>query len=425
MDTADSQARRNAAFPRASVRPSRRRFLQLATLGVSWPVALPLPTRGAESPSTAARPGATKIKLGLVGGGGRGSWIARLFQRHGGYVIHGVADYFPEVAENVGRSLGVDPARCFSGLSGHRRLYESGVEAVALETPPWFLPAQARAAVDAGLHVYMAKPVGVDVPGCLEVERAADKARANQRAFLVDYQMPTDPHNQRVVAMIHGGDVGRVVALNSHYYAGQFADPPLTDTVESRLRSLIWVNDVALGGGYHVNACIHAVDAALWVAGSPADTGFGFFAGGPPGPARRQRRRVLAGLRVCRRHALEPSGQTPEQPDRLRCGVRSPGGERVRRDPVWRPRVSEGARGGLPGGGAGALRGRRRAQHRPVLRPGRGAATSRNPTVPRAIDGALATILGREAGRRRGSLTMEQLLRENTRLELNLKGLKT
>ena len=47
-----------------------------------------------------------KIKLGVVGCGGRGAWIANLFPEHGGYEMHAIADYFPEVAEAVGQNLG-------------------------------------------------------------------------------------------------------------------------------------------------------------------------------------------------------------------------------------------------------------------------------------------------------------------------------
>ena len=47
-----------------------------------------------------------------------------------------------------------------------------------------------------------------------------------------------------------------------------------------------------------------------------------------------------------------------------------------------------------------------------------------NPTVPRAVDGVLTTILSREATMRRTPLTMDELIKENRRLELNLKGLK-
>ena len=47
-----------------------------------------------------------------------------------------------------------------------------------------------------------------------------------------------------------------------------------------------------------------------------------------------------------------------------------------------------------------------------------------NDTVRRSIDGALTTILGREAALRRTRLTWDELLKENKRLEVDLRGLK-
>ena len=47
-----------------------------------------------------------------------------------------------------------------------------------------------------------------------------------------------------------------------------------------------------------------------------------------------------------------------------------------------------------------------------------------NPTVPRAVDGCLTCILGREAAARRTRLTMDELLKENKKLDVDLKGLK-
>jgi hypothetical protein len=47
-----------------------------------------------------------------------------------------------------------------------------------------------------------------------------------------------------------------------------------------------------------------------------------------------------------------------------------------------------------------------------------------NSTAPRAVDGVLTTILSREATMRRVRLAMEEVIQENRRLEVNLKGLK-
>ena len=153
---------------------------------------------------------------------------------------------------------------------------ESGVEAVALETPPYFFPEHARAAVEAGLHVYMAKPVAVDVPGALEILAAGKRATEKKQCFLVDYQLPTDPHNLEIAKQIGAGQIGKPAVITSRYFGGGWPDPPRTATEESRFQHLIWCNDIALGGSHHVNACIHTIDGVLWVLGKRPVSAVGF-----------------------------------------------------------------------------------------------------------------------------------------------------
>jgi len=265
--------------PRLNI--TRRRFLGgtlMATAAASAPNVLRTMAADDAKPAPAAQVFKRKLNLGVIGCGSRGKWIAKLFASHGGYKLHAVADYFPEAAEKAGAELGVDTSRRFSTLSGYKRLLESGVEAVALETPPYFFPEHAKAAVEAGLHVYCAKPVAVDVPGCLAIADVAQKSTAKQRVFFVDYQLPTDPANNEVVKRVRDPESGfgkiRHVSTAGSY--GHFPDPAKTANLESRLQKLIWVNDIALGGDYIGNYDIHAIDGALWVLGERpvAATGF-------------------------------------------------------------------------------------------------------------------------------------------------------
>ena len=244
-------------------RISRREFVT-GTVAAGVTVMQPQWVRGAEASS--------RIEVGLVGLGGRGSLIARLIaENHPGLQISSVADYFPQVADRVGESLKVPKERRHSGLSGYKKVMADGVDAIVLETPPCFFPEHARAAVDAGVHVYMAKPVAADVWGCQEILRAGKKAGRQDQVFLVDFQVPTEEFNKEVVKRCHQGVIGEVAMLSSIYCDEAFSDPPKTKTIASRLRQLIWVNDIDLGGGMLVNAGIHAVDAALWLAqGHPA-----------------------------------------------------------------------------------------------------------------------------------------------------------
>ncbi len=365
-----------------------------------------------------------KIKLGVIGCGGRGAWIAGLFAKHGGYEMHAVADYFPHVADTCGNALGVDKARRFSGLSGYQKLVASGVEAVVCETPPCFIPQHAQAAVEAGLHVYMAKPVSADVPGCLQVQAAGALATQKRQCFLVDYQMPTDPINIEVRKRILDGALGPLAQILTHGTGGGCPDPAKTGNLEDRLQKLIWVNDIAMGCDYIGNFDIHAIDAALWVAG---------------------KRPVAASgsSRICRK---EPHGDSHDVTSvvyeyedglvhnhfgqalpnalegELSCRVFGQSAHALIN--YW---GKAGVKGGDSAYGGGDVvdlyesgANRNIAAFHASITEGR----FDNPTYQRAVDGALTCILGREAASRHVRLTMDELIRENRRLEVDLTGLR-
>lgn len=204
-------------------------------------------------PGSAPRTYDRKVKLGLIGCGGRGMWISSLFAAQGGFTFVAVADYFEERAVRAGEQLGVPPARCFHGLDGYQRLMAAGVEAVVLQTPPYFFPQLATAALDAGLHIYMAKPIAIDIPGTLTIKALAERAGREKRVFQADYQLPRDPVNIEVAKRIRAGALGRLQTIFSSGWAGGngYQDPPLETSIENRLKDLVWCNDIALGGRLH------------------------------------------------------------------------------------------------------------------------------------------------------------------------------
>ena len=404
---------------RGRTEPIGRRSFIAGTAATAAAVMASNAVRGQSADSRA--PG-RKVKLGVVGCGGRGKWIAGLFQKHGGYEMYAVADYFQQVADAAGDALGVDKARRFSGLSGYRKLIDSGVEAVALETPPYFFPDHVQAAVDAGLHVYVA----VDVPGCLRVETAAKTATDQQRCFLVDYQMPTDPHVIECAKRCRDGALGRLGIVKSFYYGGLFGDPPLAETIESRLRSLVWVNDVAIGGSYHVNACIHPIQAMMWVLNKRpvAAVGISRVARANPHGDSHDMYGITYefddGL-IWNHTGRHARGQTGPNDPLATCEFL---GEAYMIIGYGGRALIRGGKGHYGGGSidnlyaAGAIR-NIATFHKNIME-----ANFTNETVRMAIDSCLATILAREACLRKGRMTMDELLKANDRLEVDLDGLK-
>jgi len=211
----------------------------------------------------------SKIALGMIGCGGRGTWIADLFQQHGGYEIVTAMDYFPDKVASFGTKYDLPSDRCYSGLQGYRRMLDGKVDAVAIESPPYFHPEQAAAAVDAGAHVYLAKPVAVDVPGCRSIEESSSKASAKNRCFLVDFQTRTDPFYQEAIERVHNGDIGPILCGEAAYWAGspftRLIEQLQIDPADPELRLRAWGVDRALSGDIITEQNIHAIDVATWM----------------------------------------------------------------------------------------------------------------------------------------------------------------
>ena len=211
----------------------------------------------------------TKIRIGVIGCGGRGTWIAKLFQAHGGYEIVAGADYFQDKVETFGNQLGVSKNKLFTGLSAYKKLIDSGVDAIAIESPPYFHPEQAAAGVDSGKHVYVAKPVAVDVPGCDSIEKSGTKASKNNLCFLIDFQTRANDYFIEALNRVHNDDIGELAFGEASYHANfpftaqnqiLKSDPQNT---ENQLRA--WGISRELSGDIITEQNIHTLDVMSWI----------------------------------------------------------------------------------------------------------------------------------------------------------------
>ena len=239
---------------------SRREFV--AATGA---VGLTFVARSAVGQATAIS--APKIKVGLVGCGGRGQFIANLMQKHGGYEIVAVADYFQDRVDAFATKFGVAAERCFTGLDGYKRVLELKPQALIIMTPPYFHPQAAAAAVEAGVHVYVAKPVAVDVPGTLSIEASGKLATEKRLCFLVDFQTRAQPFYQEALRLVHGGAIGEFVFGEASYHCGRANIQLPIEGAEGRPRN--WLFDKALSGDIITEQNIHALDVMSWVHQQP------------------------------------------------------------------------------------------------------------------------------------------------------------
>ena len=397
---------------------SRRAVVAAAAAATALTVVRPNAVRGAE--------GNSRITVGCIGLGGRGAWLARMVAKHPGYQITAVADYFPDVAERAGQQLGVPRQRRFSGLSGYGKLIASKVDAVFLETPPWFFPQHAESAVAAGCHVFMAKPVAVDVPGCMTIARCGARSTANKRVFLVDFQTRTDPIFIEAVRRAHAGALGKIGMLSSFYTDEGFSDPPRTRTIASRLRRLVWVNDVDLGGGFLVNAGIHAVDVALWIAGKPPLSAAGSARRGRANPHGDSHDLYSLTYQFEGGMILNHRGEHIRNRHGFSCGCDAYG-TGAHLTSSYTDKIKTWIYGGKQQYRGGFVKDLYAAGARRNIDTFCKNITGRvydNATVTPSVNSTLAAILGRDAGAANAPLTWSNLIKANRKIDLDLTGLQ-
>ena len=390
----------------------RRRFLAATATAASFAVLKPQLVFGAEANSA--------LEIGLIGCGGRGGWIANMFEETGKYRLVACADYFKDRVDATGSKFKIDPARRYTGLSGYKRLLDSQLDAVVIETPPYFHPEQAAAAVDAGKHVFLAKPIAVDVPGCMTIADAGKRATAKKLVFLVDFQTRANEFYREAVRRVRQGDLGELILGEAHYpwRGGGRGAPPATP--EERLRN--WYYVLELSGDFIVEQSIHALDVAAWILNADPVR-----AAGGGGRKMRPANSIYDHFAVTYWYPgnvmlnFSCIQAIPEAKDEIRCRVF---GSRGVIDTDYYSNVFIRGEEVYDGGNVGNLyttgaQANIAEFHRLI--------TSRefeNPTAAASVRSNLTAILGREAAYRGGEMTWTELLQANTKLEPSLEGIK-
>ena len=379
----------------------------------------------AESNPDPETPAGRKLRIGIVGLGSRGSWIANLFRQHPGYEIVAAVDYFQDTADRVGERLGVPAKQRFSGLSGYKRALDSGVDALVLENIVYFFPEQAAAAIDAGCHVYVAKPFALDVPGVFAMQALAQKATEKKLCLLVDYQLPTDPANQEVRQRINENALGGLAHIYSGGQCGMLPDPPVGPTIENLFRRA-WYSHISLSGDLLLLYDIHIIDGITWVTGKRAVAASGYSRIVRPDPHgdRTDCGGVVFELedgtcwthmtQMLKNNALHNDLAADLMGSNATAHIAYSGKVFVRGGPKH---YSGATSSGIYADGAKA----NIAEFYRCITEGE----FDNPTAHRSVDGHLTAILGREAAARKTRLTMDELIKENRKLEPDLRGLKT
>lgn len=222
-----------------------------------------------QSQSVFGAPANDRIRLGIIGCGGRGQFIARKFfeNAENRFEITAIQDPFADRLVAMKDRYDIEPAKEYSGMNAWQDMMTDDVDAIVITSPPLFHPDQVEAAVDAGKHVWLAKPVAADAHGCERVRKASHKAKGKS-SFLVDFQTRNSPNFKEIVRRVHNGAIGDIVLGHVYYHAGRLGvnRAPVDSDDEFKLRN--WVFFKNLSGDIIVEQNVHVLDVANWYIGA-------------------------------------------------------------------------------------------------------------------------------------------------------------
>ena len=254
---------------------NRRTFLENTTLAGAALAAAPL--FGANIPAK----GST-LKAVLIGCGGRGNGALQNFAEACKILsmeakIVATADAFQEKALATGKKFGVSEDKCFGGYDAYQKAIAEDCDFVLMATPPGFRPLHFEAAVEAGKHCFIEKPVAVDPVGARAVIATGEKAKAKGLAVVAGTQRRHMQGYLKNKALIDAGAIGEIkggivqwngtVPWVRHREDGQSDADYMANN---------WLNFTEMSGDHIVEQHVHNLDVAIWFLGRLPISALGF-----------------------------------------------------------------------------------------------------------------------------------------------------
>lgn len=252
---------------------SRRSFVQKTALATSALLTMPL---GVDAMANVY--GAKKLKLALVGCGGRGSGAAvQALTADENVELVAMADAFGDRIERSlkgiqdhfdgQKKINIPEKHRFIGLDAYKKAIDMA-DVVILTTPPGFRPYHFEYAINNDKHVFMEKPVATDPVGIRKVLEMAKVAKAKKLNVVVGLQRHYQSKYIDLKQKIDAGAIGKIRSGQVYWNdAGVWVKKrqPGQSELEYQMRNWYYFN--WLCGDHILEQHIHNIDVANWFVG--------------------------------------------------------------------------------------------------------------------------------------------------------------
>jgi predicted dehydrogenase len=218
--------------------------------------------------------GSDRVKVGLIGCGGRGTdAINNAMAADPAVTIVACADLFPDKAKRAAEGFknkfkdrcAITDDQVFGGFDAYRKLVKCDLNYVILATTPVFRSYHLAAAIAAGKNVFMEKPVAVDPGGCRRVIEASKLAAEKGLAIVCGTQRRHSSNYLTTMEQIHNGAIGDLVGGQCYWNGGGiwYRKPrPGMSELEWQIEN--WYHFTWLSGDQICEQHIHNIDVINW-----------------------------------------------------------------------------------------------------------------------------------------------------------------
>ena len=219
-----------------------------------------------------------KLKLALIGCGGRGSGAAvQALTADDKVELYAMADAFRDridsslngIKEHFDGSKNIDvkEKNMFTGFDAYKKAIDL-CDVVILTTPPGFRPLHFEYAIHNDKHVFMEKPLATDAPGIRKVLEVAKIAKDKKLNVVVGLQRHYQDKYITLYNKVVNGDIGKIVSGQVYWNDGGVwvkKRKPSQSELEYQMRN--WYYFTWLCGDHILEQHIHNIDVANWFIG--------------------------------------------------------------------------------------------------------------------------------------------------------------
>ncbi len=238
--------------------------------------------------SFAAAKGSDRIKVGLIGCGGRGSGATcNMMVADQNIKIVAMADLFEDKLlkgknkianfakkfDNSKEIFDPDKVKTFTGWDCVDNLLKEDVDVVIEATTPVFRTPHYAKIVAAGKHAFLEKPPCVDAVQARQMLELSKKADEKGLCVVCGTQRRYDAGYQEMVKRVQDGEIGDIVSAQCYWNASLYVGGPqfinheelACDTMEYQIRN--WFSFIWASGDHIVEQHVHNLDVIMWALG--------------------------------------------------------------------------------------------------------------------------------------------------------------